>query len=82
RIQRGIVILSTSLYAGQHENELVRTAGDVICTQLTDQLLGRRPTDAFLKKVTRLGEKLTEQKFPGTEHIEPPPILMSYSNDK
>ncbi|MCA9024415.1 MAG: acyl-CoA/acyl-ACP dehydrogenase [Planctomycetaceae bacterium] len=82
RIQRGIVILSTSLYAGQHENELVRTAGDVICTQLTDQLLGRRPTDAFLKKVTRLGEKLTAQKFPGTEHIEPPPILMTYSNDK
>ncbi len=79
RIQKGLVILSTSLYSGQHESELIRTAGDVICTQLTDQLLGRRPTDAFLKKVTKLGDKLTEQDLPGTASIEPPPILMSYS---
>ncbi len=78
RIQTGIVMLCTSLYAGQSQNELVRTAGDVACENMTNKLLGRRPTDAYFKKITRLGASLCEKQFPGTADIEPPPIMMSY----
>ena len=78
RIQTGIVMLCTSLYAGRSDNELVRTAGDVACEQMKNELLGKRPTDAFYKKITKLGAALCENEFPGTAEIEAPAIMMSY----
>ena len=79
RIQTAVVILCTSLYAGHHADELVKDAGEVLATQFTNRLLGRRPSDAYLKRVTKLGAALAEREFPGTGEIEVPPILMSYA---
>ncbi|MGD9855549.1 MAG: acyl-CoA dehydrogenase family protein [Planctomycetaceae bacterium] len=79
RVQTAVVILCTALYAGRQTDELVRAAGDAASTQLTNRLLGRRPSDGFLKRVTKLGAALAERDLPGTGDIEPLPILMSYS---
>lgn len=78
RIQTAVVILCTSLHAGQSKNDLVRRAGEVACTQLTSQLLGRRPTDRELRRITELGAKIAEQGFDGLEQIESPSIMMPY----
>ncbi|MHB8864928.1 MAG: acyl-CoA dehydrogenase family protein [Pirellulaceae bacterium] len=78
RVQTAIVILATSLYAGRHPDEIIRRAGDTLATSLTNKLLGRRPTDAFLRSTTDLGAALAEVNLPGTSQIEVPPILMPY----
>lgn len=78
RIQTAVVILCSSLHAGQSKDALVRRAGDVVCTQLTNRLLGRRPTDRQLRRITELGAAIAEQGFDGLEQIDAPPILMPY----
>jgi hypothetical protein len=78
RIQTAVVILCTSLYAGHHPDELIRKAGSLLASQLTNQLLGRRPSDTFLRSITELGAELSDQKMPGSDEILDLPILMPY----
>lgn len=78
RIQTAVVMLSTSLHADKSSHALVRQAGDVVCTQLANQLLGRRPTDRHLRQITELGANIAVQGFEGLEEIDPQPIMMPY----
>ena len=78
RVQTAVVILCTSLYASQHPHDLIRRAGELQCQSLTNQLLGQRPSDAWLRSVTELGARLSEEELPGTAGIDIPPILMPY----
>ncbi len=78
RVQTAVVILCTSLYASQHPHDLIRRAGELQCQSLTNQLLGHRPSDAWLRSVTELGARLSEEELPGTGGIDIPPILMPY----
>jgi len=78
RIQTAVVMLCTSLYAGRHPSEIVREAGICLCETLKNRLTGRRPSDSYLREITRLGATVAEQGFPGTEHIERKSILMRY----
>lgn len=79
RVQRLIVILCTSLYAARHEDELVRTAADVLCQDLTRELTGKRPSDRYYRTVTQLGEAIADGGFKSLAGITPDDILMSYS---
>jgi alkylation response protein AidB-like acyl-CoA dehydrogenase len=78
RVQTAVVILCTALYAGRHQDELVRRAGETQATLLTNRLLGRRPSDRFLRRITELGGALAEENLPGTADIDAPAILMPY----
>lgn len=79
RVQRLIVILCTSLYAARHEDELVRTAADVLCQDLTRELTGKRPSDRYYRTVTQLGEAIADGGFKSLASITPDDILMPYS---
>jgi hypothetical protein len=78
RIQTAVVMLCTSLYVGRHPSETIREAGACLCETLKNRLTGRRPSDAYLRQITRLGATVAERSFPGTEHIARQPILMRY----
>ena len=78
RVQTAVVILCTSLSASRHPHDLIRQAGELQCQSLTNQLLGRRPSDDWLRRITELGTRLTEEDLPGTTGIEVTPILMPY----
>jgi len=78
RAQRMIIILATSLYAAQQDDEVVQTAADVICDELRRELTGRRPADAYLRKVTELGQTIAEGGFQSIAGITPDEILMRY----
>ena len=78
RVQSAVVILCTSLYAGQHANPLVQHAGDVLATSLVNQLRGLRASDGHLKSMTALGATIAEQGFPGIDAAAVTPILMPY----
>ncbi len=78
RVQKLIVILCTSLYAAQQNDELVRTAADIACQDLTRELNGKRPSDRYYRLVTQLGEDIAAGNCSLLAGIEPEEILMRY----
>ncbi|TWT30759.1 acyl-CoA dehydrogenase family protein [Blastopirellula retiformator] len=77
QVQKLITILCTSLYASQQENELVREAADIICREMTNEVLSKPVSDRHFRRVTRLGAAIAEQGFPGVDGA-PDEILMKY----
>ena len=81
RIQDLVTILATSLYAARQEDELVRTAADVLCQDLVRKLSGGRASDSYFRTVTRLGEAIADGGFKSIAGLHPDEILMPYQND-
>ncbi|MBX6313309.1 MAG: acyl-CoA/acyl-ACP dehydrogenase [Isosphaeraceae bacterium] len=81
RLQDLVVILATSLWAGRQDDEVIRSAADILCQDLTRRLTGRRPSDAYFRQVTKLGETIASGGFKAIAGIEPEEILMPYENE-
>jgi hypothetical protein len=79
RIQDLVVILATACWAGRQESGLVQEAADVLCQDLRRKLSGKRPTDAYFRAVTRLGENIADGGFEAIAGIHADEILMPYS---
>ena len=78
RIQDLVVMLTTALYAGKQNDEIVCAAADVLCQDLKRRLTGARPTNQYFRTVTKLGEQIAEGKFKALAGVEPAEILMPY----
>lgn len=85
RIQDATTILTTALYAGRQQNELVRDAAEIACQELTRRITGKRVSDSYFKSVCKLGEKIAEQDgwkaFSPLPDYTPEEILMTYKRD-
>ena len=79
RIQDRVVMLATSLWAGRQPSEVVRSAAQVLCSDLKRRLTGRRPSDAELREVTKLGDAVASGGFEAIAGIEAGEILMPYA---
>jgi hypothetical protein len=79
RIQDRVIMLATSLWAGGQSNEVVQQAAGVLCSDLKRRLTGRRPSDAELRAVTKLGETVAAGGFQAIAGIEAGEILMPYA---
>ena len=78
RIQDLITIVAVATWAARQSAEIVRDAADVLCSDLTRRLTGRRPSDGDLRRVTALGEAVAAAGFPGLDGIAPPAVMMPY----
>jgi alkylation response protein AidB-like acyl-CoA dehydrogenase len=78
RCQDFITILATSMYAARQDDELVRQAADVQCTNMRQKLLGRRPSNNYFRRATELGAAIAEGGFQSLAGIEVDEILMKY----
>jgi hypothetical protein len=78
RLQDAVVILATSLWAGRQSSEVVRTAADILCQDLTRRITGKRPSDAYFRAATKLGETIASGGFEAIAGIEAGEILMPY----
>jgi alkylation response protein AidB-like acyl-CoA dehydrogenase len=78
RLQDLVVMLTTSLWAGRNSSEVVRAAADVLCQDLKRRLTGQRPTDAYFKTVTKLGDAVASGGFESIAGIDAGEILMPY----
>ena len=78
RIQDLVVMLTTSLWAGRQSSEVVRSAADILCQDLTRKLTGKRPTDGYFRAVTKLGETIEAGGFEAIAGVDPGEILMTY----
>ncbi|MFO0789146.1 MAG: acyl-CoA dehydrogenase family protein [Pirellulales bacterium] len=78
RCQDMITMLTVSLYGAQSTDPLVQDAADILCEQLQQKFLGRRPSNYYFRKVTALGAAIAEGKFSSIAGIEAESILMPY----
>ena len=78
RLQDMVVILATSLWASRQSSEIVQSAADILCQDLTRKITGKRPTDAYFRAVTKLGEKVAGGGFEAIAGIDAGEILMPY----
>ena len=78
RVQDMVVMLTTSLWAGRQDSEVVRAAADILCQDLTRKLTGRRPTDRYFRAVTKLGETVESGGFEAIAGVQAAEILMRY----
>jgi alkylation response protein AidB-like acyl-CoA dehydrogenase len=78
RLQDLVVILTASLWASRQSDELVQTAAEVLCQDLTRGLTGARPSDAYFRTVTRLGEMVAAGGFQAIAGVEAEEVLMPY----
>jgi alkylation response protein AidB-like acyl-CoA dehydrogenase len=78
RCQDFITILATCLYAARQDDELVRDAADVQCTNMRQRLLGRRPSNDYFRRATALGAAIGEGRFRSLAGLEVDEILMKY----
>ena len=77
RCQDVITILTTSMYGARHEDH-GPDAADILCQNLRQKLLGRRPSNHYFRRVTELGAAIAEGQFRSIAGIEADEILMPY----
>jgi alkylation response protein AidB-like acyl-CoA dehydrogenase len=78
RVQLGIVMLVTTLYAARQQDPLVREAAACLVDRYRAQLQGQRLSDAYFRSVGKLGAAIAEQGFLDTSRIDAGEILMPY----
>jgi alkylation response protein AidB-like acyl-CoA dehydrogenase len=78
RAQDLITMLTTSLYGARHEEPLVRDAADILCQNLRQKLLGRRPSNHYFRRATDLGAAIADGQFRALAGAEADQILMAY----
>ncbi|QDU95524.1 acyl-CoA dehydrogenase family protein [Lignipirellula cremea] len=81
RVQNMVVVLCTSLYAAESQDEVIREAADVICRDLIREHLGRRPSDKYFRQVTKLGQKIVDGGFSSIASITAEEVMMPYQNE-
>jgi alkylation response protein AidB-like acyl-CoA dehydrogenase len=78
RIQDQVIMLVASLWASRRNDELIHTAADVLCQDLRRKLTGQRPSNAYFKTITKLGEAIAAGGFQAIAGIDETEILMAY----
>jgi hypothetical protein len=78
RTQDLITILTTSMYGARQSDPILQDAADMICTNMRQKLLGRRPSNHYFRRVTELGAAIAEGKFASIAGVEADAILMPY----
>ncbi|MEX0585653.1 MAG: acyl-CoA dehydrogenase family protein, partial [Pirellulales bacterium] len=79
RLQRLVVMLSTSLYAARQSDPIVGQAADILCQDLTRELTGERPSNAYFRAVNELGQAVADGGFKSIAGLSPDEILMGYT---
>ncbi|MDR3634706.1 MAG: acyl-CoA/acyl-ACP dehydrogenase [Isosphaeraceae bacterium] len=81
RIQDLVVMLTTSAWAAKQSSEVVHSAADILCQDLQRKLTGKRPTDAYFRAVSKLGQTIAEGGYEAIAGVQPEAILMPYENE-
>jgi alkylation response protein AidB-like acyl-CoA dehydrogenase len=78
RCQDMITVLTTSMYGARSDDPIVQEAADIVCQNLQQKFLGRRPSNNYFRRVTALGQAIADGKFRSIAGVEAEEILWSY----
>jgi hypothetical protein len=77
-VQDAVVMLVTSLYAANSEDQTTRAAADAVCRELRRRITGQAPSDQDFRQVTRLGRTIADDGWSQLGDIRSGEILMPY----
>jgi hypothetical protein len=80
-LQNAIVMLVTSLYAAQSDDELTRAAAEAMCGELDRKISGGLPNEKDYRQVTNVGERISSQGWNELREVAASNILMAYKNE-
>jgi galactitol-specific phosphotransferase system IIB component len=79
RVQKAVIILCTSLYAARQQDEIVQRAAELVCRDLTRELVGKRPSDSYFRASSELGQAIADGGFQNIAGLTADEILMPYA---
>jgi len=77
-VQDAVVILVTSLYAANCEDETTRAAADSVCRELRRRITGNPASDGDFRQVTKLGATIANEGWSQLSNIIAGDVLMPY----
>jgi alkylation response protein AidB-like acyl-CoA dehydrogenase len=80
RVQDTVVMLATALWGHRQKNEVSVAAADMLCQDLRRKLTGERPSDRYLRDVSRLADRVIGGGFEALTGVKAADILMPYEN--
>jgi alkylation response protein AidB-like acyl-CoA dehydrogenase len=78
RVQDTVVLLVTALWGHRQGKETAVAAADMLCQDLKQKLLGRRPTDSYYRDASQLADKVIAGGFDQLTEVPRADILMKY----
>ncbi len=79
KIQNAVVILVTSLYAQQSDDDVTKCAADTVCRELRRKITGKHATDKDFRQMTELGGRITNQGWMELQGVMSSKIMMAYT---
>jgi alkylation response protein AidB-like acyl-CoA dehydrogenase len=80
RVQDTVVMLATALWGHRLKNEVSVAAADILCQDLRRKLTGERPSDRYLRDLSRLADQVIEGGYEALAGVQAAEILMPYGN--
>lgn len=77
-VQRTVTMLAVVQYATERGDEATIAAADVLCRDLTMQLVGGLPDDGYFRACTRLARLVADGKFTQLDGVPQAAILRQY----
>lgn len=78
RIQDGVVMLCTAIYAAKQTDPITRSAAALMCRELQRRLTGEPARDRDWRHMTKLGLQIVNHGWEELASIEPDAMLMDY----
>ncbi len=82
RVQDTVVLLVTALWGHQKGDAASVAAADILCQDLRRKLTGERPSDGYLRDVSKLADLVIEGKYRALEGVPQGEILLRYEPDQ
>lgn len=76
--QLAVSMLATASSAIGNQDDLIRSAKDVLCQRQFCELSDAGLSDAYFHNAARLGNEIIKDGFPSINYIPPQPLMMQY----
>ncbi len=77
-IQDYLVIAASCFYASRSKDPIVQEAAAVLAEKLEMKITGKKPTDRYYRKATKLGKRILDGEWKEIEKIDAEEIRMRY----
>ena len=73
--------MTVLIKGGTVVNADLSVRADVLCQDLARKFTGRRPSDRYFRKISKLGEAIADGGFKSIAGLKPDEIMIPYSTE-
>ncbi len=82
RVQDTIIMIVTTLWAHEKDDQVMTMAADILCQDLKRKLDGERVSDSYFRACNKLADRILEGDFKDLQGIEKADIIFSYDKSE